>query len=151
VSNRATLWAWASIKAMPDLKPRAVLTLLALADCHNQETGRCDPSVRYLAERTHQCERAVRMALRELEVAKLLKTTFRQQSTGRGRVNKTSRYAFRGGAYFAGRVGHGLPTNQEQYQPEAMDGDQAPSKWFDIITTDDDGDVVIPLRRAGHA
>lgn len=98
----------------------ARLALLALADCHNQETGRCDPSIKKLCAKTQLSERSVRAGLRELESLRLVQTVFRKKSTGRGRVNMTSRYRLKGGAQFAGRVGHSLPPNHK-YRPSAYD------------------------------
>jgi len=96
------------------------IVLLTLANHHNQETGRCDPSISRLSKMSGISERAVRNALRELEALKLITTVERKQRTGRGRRNLTNRYRLKGGAQYAGRVGHNMPTKQE-YTPSAYD------------------------------
>lgn len=113
--------AMLSIKACPDLSMPAKLVLLKLADSHNQETGRCDPSVGRISADLGISERSVRNGLRDLEAAGLLKTIHRVERTGRGRKNLNNRYKIAqnfhhnrwGGAQFAAGVGHGLPTKQE--------------------------------------
>ena len=99
----------------------ARLVLLALANRHNQETGRCDPSVATICEDTQLSERAVRAALRELEGLKLITTTERKLRTGRGKRNLTNRYRIKGGAQCAGRMGHNMPPKQEYSPPAAFD------------------------------
>ncbi len=86
---------------------------MALADFHNQETGRCDPSLAGIAKKTGLSERAVRYAIRELELAKAIITVERQQRSGRGKKNLTNRYkiTLSSGAQFAGGMGHNLPPN----------------------------------------
>ena len=96
------------------------LVLLALSNRHNQETGRCDPSVSTLCSDTQLSERAVRSALRELESLKLISTVERKLRTGRGKRNMTNRYRLKGGAQYAGRMGHNMPPKQED-TPSAFD------------------------------
>jgi repressor of nif and glnA expression len=102
------------------LTPKASLVLLVLSNRHNQETGRCDPSLAKIAADANMSERTVRYALRELEQLKIIQTIFRKATTGRGIKNMTSRYRLKGGAKSAGRVGHNLPPKQE-YTPSAFD------------------------------
>ena len=97
------------------------LVILALANRHNQETGRCDPSIATICVDTGLCERAVRSGLRELEVLKLITTTERKLRTGRGKRNLTNRYRIAGGAQYAGRMGHNMPPKLETYAPTAFD------------------------------
>lgn len=89
----------------------ARLVLLALANRHNQETGRCDPSISTISRDIQLSERSVRNGLRELEKLGLIQTVHRQVRTGLGRRNMTSRYRLNGGAQFAGGMGHSLPPN----------------------------------------
>lgn len=96
------------------------LALLALANRHNQETGRCDPSVATICKDTQLSERAVRSALRELEGLKLISTVERKLRAGRGRRNMTNRYRLKGGAQYAGGMGHNMPPKQED-TPSAFD------------------------------
>lgn len=98
----------------------ARLVYLALANFHNQETGRCDPSIARICAATQCSERSVRSALRELEKLWLVQTVFRKASTGRGKKNLTSRYRLKGGAEFAATLGQKLPPNRES-NPSAYD------------------------------
>lgn len=91
----------------------ARLVLLTLANRHNQETGRCDPSVARICKDCQIAERTVRTALRELEKLGLIVTVERQARTGRGKRNMTNRYRLKGGAQYAGRVGLNMPPKQE--------------------------------------
>ncbi|WP_439525647.1 helix-turn-helix domain-containing protein [Roseovarius mucosus] len=119
MSLRAINWAF-SVIPQHDLRPAATLTLLALAHCHNQETGRCDPSAKLICEKTSLSERAVRDGLRQLESAKLIATYHRTIRTGRGQRNLRNRYVLKGGANFAGGVGQDLPPNMEVKAPAAF-------------------------------
>jgi DNA-binding transcriptional ArsR family regulator len=113
MSGAATRAAWLHIRGK-DISIPARLVLLALADRHNQETGRCDPSIARIVCDTRLSERAVRTALRELEAAKAVTTVERQQRTGRGKRNMTNRYkisGIKGGAQYAGGMGHNMPPN----------------------------------------
>ena len=97
------------------------LVLLALANIHNQETGRCDPSVARIEKATGLSERAIRKSLRELESLKVISIVERKQRTGRGKRNLTNRYRILGGAQCAGRMGHNMPPKQEYNAPSAFD------------------------------
>lgn len=129
MSGIASRAAWAAIAERPMSMP-ARLVLLALSHCHNQETGRCDPSLKMLCAKTQLSERAVRGALRELEAMKQIQTIFRKKTTGLGIANMTSRYKLRGGAQYAGGVGHNMPPNLKI----------TPSAFSDLaMILDDDG------------
>lgn len=68
MSAEATFWAW-----MMGVKPAsAKLTLLCLADYHNTDTGRCDPSASTIAEFTGLDKKTVPAALDMLERAGLI-------------------------------------------------------------------------------
>lgn len=122
MSLRATNWAFAAIEATAGkLTPAASLTLLALAHAHNQETGRCDPSLKTLEAKTGMNERTVRRALRQLEAAHLITTTHRTVRTGLGKRNLRSRYTLGGGGRMSAGVGAGCPPNREVYAPSAFD------------------------------
>ena len=97
----------------------ARLVLLALSNRHNQETGRCDPSTATICRDTQLSERAVRLAIRELEKKRLIVTTHRVRRTGAGRRNMSNRYNLRGGAQYAGGMGHNMPPKQE-YTPSVF-------------------------------
>lgn len=122
MSLRATNWAFAAIeRAAGKVTPAAALTLLALAHAHNQETGRCDPSLKTIEAKTGLSERTIRRALRQLEAARLIATTHRTVRTGLGKRNLRSRYAFTGGVKMSGGVGSECPPNREVYAPSAFD------------------------------
>ena len=120
MSSRALHQAFIHIGTVKMSLP-ARLVLLALANRHNQETGRCDPSIATVCHDTQLSERAVRAALRELEGLKLISTIERRLRTGRGRRNLTNRYRLKGGAQYAGRMGHNMPPKLETSAPSAFD------------------------------
>lgn len=135
MSVTALLWAsrllgrWPEAVGLP-----AKMVLFALANRHNQETGRCDPSVLTLAEDAGLSERAVRQGLRDLEVAGLIATVRRTLRTGRGQRNLNNRYrlvGLRGGAQYAGGVGHNMPTNLSLH-PATVAGPR-PAAFDDIV------------------
>ena len=103
-----------------EMSPSAKLVLLALSNRHNQETGRCDPSIKTIAADTRMSERAIQYGLRELEAVKAIVTVERKQRTGRGKKNLTNRYRIAGGASFACGGVQDLRTKQE-YTPSAFD------------------------------
>lgn len=119
MSMTATRAAWAHIRTFK-LSVPARLVLLALADRHNQETGRCDPSLATISGDTQLSERAVRLGLRELEREKLISTTERKLRTGRGKRNLTNRYRIKGGAQYAAGMGNNMPPNHT-IPPSAFD------------------------------
>lgn len=122
MSAAATRSAWGHIRSNL-LSIPARLVLLALADRHNQETGRCDPSVARICDDTCLSERAVRLALRDLEKNKIIVTVERQQRSGRGKRNMTNRYKISGhlrGAQYAAGMGHNMPPNLNT-TPSAFD------------------------------
>lgn len=122
MSIRAINQSFAAIEALGDqLTPSASLTLIALSHCHNQETGRCDPSLATLCAKTGLSERAVRSAIRLLEGLALVATTHRTIRTGRGKRNLRNRYNLTGGAKFAGGVGQDLPPKEKYTAPSAFD------------------------------
>lgn len=99
----------------------ARLVLLVLSNRHNQETGRCDPSIATICADTQLSERSVRAALRELEKLGLLATTQRRCRSTTGVRNLTNAYKLKGGAQYAGGVGHNMPPNQEYTRASAYD------------------------------
>jgi len=79
MSWRALDWAWRQ-----QLPPLAKLVLLALADHHNDDTGRCNPGLARLSERTGLPRCSVQRATTELQAAGLISTT-----PGGGRASTT--------------------------------------------------------------
>lgn len=61
MSIRASKWAW-----MQPVSGTCKLVLLVLADCHNQKTGQCNPSVSTIARMVGKTETPVKQALRQL-------------------------------------------------------------------------------------
>lgn len=122
MSIRAINQAFAIIQAKgAKLTPSASLVLIALSHSHNQETGRCDPSLATVCDKTGLSERAVRGGIRLLEALDLVATTHRTIRTGRGQRNLRNRYTLRGGAEFAGGVGQNLPPKEKYTAPSAFD------------------------------
>lgn len=62
MSAKATFWAWEQ-----QLKSAEKLVLLSLADCHNADTNRCDPSVKYLSVKTGLNRKTIINSLANLE------------------------------------------------------------------------------------
>ena len=120
MSIKAIRAAFNAIKQIKMSAP-ARLVYLALADFHNQNTGRCDPSIKSICLKTQLSERSVRNALRELESLRQIKTVFRKATTGRGKKNLTSRYRFIGGARIAAPMGQDMPPNHNNIRPSAFD------------------------------
>lgn len=87
-----------SVKLMGDafylegLKPAEKLTLLALADNADDETGVCWPSLDRLARKTCQSERNVRRMIRRLE-------SLGQVTTKHRAVKHTNRYVVKPDQY----------------------------------------------------
>lgn len=120
MSIRALSNAFRHISSVPMSLP-ARLVLVALSNRHNQETGRCDPSLATICADTQITERTVRKSLRELEGLGLITTTERKRRTGRGKRNLTNRYRLKGGVQYAGRMGSNMPPKQEYTAPSAFD------------------------------
>jgi len=118
MSITATNGAWAHIEQR-DMTPASALVLLALARRHNQETGRCDPSLLRLSRDTGLGERTVRGAIRQLEALGVIVTIHRKRRTGLGKKNLTNRYKI-SGAKSAGGMGQNLPGKREDI-PSAFD------------------------------
>lgn len=76
------------------LPPNEKIVLLALADCENDETLRCDPSQAHLAAKASVSERTVREMLKALEERELI-TRHKQGSTVGGRRADAYRLACR--------------------------------------------------------
>lgn len=68
MSASATFWAWRQ-----DVESSAQkVVLLCLADCHNQDTDLCIPSIPYIASKTRCNRKTVIKAIKELESAGLI-------------------------------------------------------------------------------
>lgn len=117
MSFKAKMWVRGIPRVLGDrVSPTAKLVMFALADRHNQETGRCDPSMETIADDLGVSVRAVRDGIRALEKAKVIATVHRVQRTGRGKKNLSNRYRFLpfwSAADIAGGIRQDLPTNQE--------------------------------------
>lgn len=82
MSNRAMTWA-IDCGGIP-LATKAILMLLA--DCHNGASGKCCPSEEWIAEKADIKDRTVRMHLKILEDAKLVKRMYKHGGRGVGRT-----------------------------------------------------------------
>jgi len=78
--------SWAFSLTLP---PNEKIVLLALADCENDETLRCDPSQAHLAKKASLGERTVREMLKQLESRGLITRTKRG---GRGEGRQSDNY-----------------------------------------------------------
>lgn len=121
MSLRAIQAAFQIIEATPELTPSATISLLVLANSHNQETGRCDPSIETIARKGAISARAVQNGLRQLADLGKIAITYRQQRTGKGKRNLTSRYRILGGAKFASTLPQNLHPKLEYTAPSAFD------------------------------
>ena len=82
VSAEATFWAW-----MMGVKPAsAKLTLLCLADCHNSDSQRCDPSVAHIASFSGLDRKTVMGALQLLESLGLISSQKRKGTSPQYRL-----------------------------------------------------------------
>lgn len=63
MSADGTFWAWKQY----GLKSSQKFVLLCLGDCHNADTGRCDPSSKFISERTGLDKKTVIKCLEELQ------------------------------------------------------------------------------------
>jgi len=61
LSARATFWAWEV-----EVPSSEKLVLLCLADCHNADTGQCNPSVNYICKKTSLDRKTILKSLRLL-------------------------------------------------------------------------------------
>ena len=62
MSAMATFWAWNQ-----DVKSSQKLVLLSLANCHNDSTGQCNPSITYISDQTGLNRKTIIQALSDLE------------------------------------------------------------------------------------
>ena len=84
MSFKAAAWA---IEQSITTSPSQKLVLIALADCHNSQTGRCDPSIMRLAQVCHMSERTVIRHLSQLEELGLIERKRRFDEHGHQRTN----------------------------------------------------------------
>lgn len=80
MSIHAMSWA-IKVKGLP-IATKAVLMMLA--DCHNGETGQCNPSIAYLQETTGLKERALQLHFKALEEAGLVHREYAFHGRGKG-------------------------------------------------------------------
>ena len=83
MSHKATVWAFS--QKLPALQK---LVLIVLADRHNGDTGRCDPSMERISEDCGMSKRSVRSAIRSLETAGIITAIHRFE----GPVQLTNSY-----------------------------------------------------------
>lgn len=77
MSFAAQGWAWAQTLPAPQK-----MVLLGLADCHNGETGQCNPSMKYLAEKCGVSRSSVIRHLAALEVMALITSVHHYREDG---------------------------------------------------------------------
>jgi hypothetical protein len=93
MSFDATSDAWKHIAANPQLASTRRIVLLALAECHNKDTGQCNPSMARLHDMTGLKVHTIAAAIRDLEEAGLL-NVFR--TFGKGSSYQLATYAENG-------------------------------------------------------
>ncbi|MDP5208864.1 helix-turn-helix domain-containing protein [Microbulbifer sp. 2205BS26-8] len=67
MSAEATFWAW-----QQDVKSTHKLVLLSLANCHNEASGQCNPSIKYIVGVTGLNRKTVISAMEQLELSGLI-------------------------------------------------------------------------------
>lgn len=67
MSARATFWAWEV-----EVPSSEKLVLLCLADCHNADTGQCNPSVNYICKKTSLDRKTILKSLKVLSDQEVL-------------------------------------------------------------------------------
>lgn len=77
MSAKATFWAW----SLKGLKSSQKLVLLCLADNHNGESGQCNPSVAFIADKTGLNRKTILQALSDLERVGLIRAQKRFGTT----------------------------------------------------------------------
>jgi DNA-binding MarR family transcriptional regulator len=107
VSIAAVNWAF----AQRGLKPASKLILVYLADCHNRETRRCDPSQAALAEECCMSRASVNTHLKLLEEMGLIRRI--------QRTDKSTKQQERT-LYILGLDGDDLAEQTEAKKPEAV-------------------------------
>ena len=134
MSNTANRWVWSIIRKRSDLMTSQRMVLLALADRHNQNSARCNPTIATIAADTGLSVRRVSGAIAELEAKKIL-NVYRISLKGRKR-NLPNFYAFvnmsKGGAAVAG---HGV--QQLQGNLEIEQAPQMPSAQYDLVIVEE--------------
>ena len=71
-----------------ELKTGEMVTLLALADCHNGKTGQCNPGYEYLTKMTNLSERQVKRIVKRLEDTGLIRVIRTRRKDGLSNSNK---------------------------------------------------------------
>lgn len=100
--------AWA--RTVTTGSPTRKAVLYALADRHNADTGRCDPSPAKIAKDTELSESSVKKALRELAADGIIQSIRRKREDGSSRTNLYRFPALDGeGATSAGGGGESEP------------------------------------------
>lgn len=126
MSRDASDWAW----EQPVKPASAKLVLLCLANCHNDGTGRCNPSVKYIGDATGLDKKTIPVALEILAEKGLISFDRRRGAPPNYRVNftrKREKSLPENGATFESKS---LPENGSSVYPktgELEEGDEKPS------------------------
>lgn len=108
MSRTATREAWDAVEDA-NISSKAVLVLVALAHFHNQETGRCNPSISRIEKRTKLTRKTVKRAIAELRQAKLLAVYYRKMQGAGGKMNLPNNYVILAGGRVTVTPGVGSP------------------------------------------
>lgn len=72
MSHEATTWAWKAVYSRKDIPATRRMVLLALAECHNGQTGQCNPSFDELVRMTGMKRDTITSSIRGLEQSGLM-------------------------------------------------------------------------------
>jgi len=88
MSAEATFWAWSLRIRKAGTRPAPLkLILLCLADCHNSDTGRCDPSEKYISRFTGVDKKTIPKAIEVLEELGLITVKHRPGTSKQYELN----------------------------------------------------------------
>lgn len=137
MSGTATRWAWKMADTENNITSSGVLVLTALAHFHNQETGRCNPSIARIAQRTKLGRSTIKRAIRELSDAGLLKVIY-QKDRYKGAVkNHPNTYILASGGRSMVNRGVGPQRTPKETDKSAR---ALPSSVYDLANIIDEGD-----------
>jgi hypothetical protein len=117
VSFKAAAWA---VEQRLTQTAAQKLVLIVLADAHNGQTGRCDPSIQRVAELCHMSYRTVTRTLAQLEELALIQ-----------RINRTDDQNLKVRNLYKLSIGHGVPSighprHSDRSSTTFPDGSQCP-------------------------
>lgn len=142
MSIRAMNWAMSVIEDCGDMTSKAAHVLTTMAWCHNQETGRCDPSISLLTKRSKLSRDTVIRAVKELEELSVISTVKRKVRTSSGTKNLRNSYKLNR-AWGSSTVRLGVVAGCDPIRNNTLRGRCAknPSAFDDLVMMIDEGDL----------